>query len=91
VLGKAQVASGSAPLTLYVAFSSPIPITAGTQYAIVVSYPTAPQPGGGQGKGNWSGATGNPYPGGEHLAYSGSSWMYVGSGYDLHFKTYVCQ
>jgi len=80
----------SAPLSLVIDFGAPIYITAGTQYAIVVDYTGSGSPGISQG--NWSGASGDPYPDG--AAYdtndeSFSTWSPVGSDIDLHFQTYV--
>jgi hypothetical protein len=64
---------------------------AGTEYAIVVDYPTAPPEGALQAVANWSGGTGNPYAGGQQLdLFFGSNWsVYNGAGFDLHFQTFV--
>lgn len=85
-----------APLSRLITFRQEIPVVAGQQYAIVVSY-RGSEPGAGQALGFWYGATGDPYPGGRMFAgqcpsYSYTGFWYVSTGwasYDLHFRTYV--
>ncbi len=89
VLGSTTLNSAGSPLSELITFPQPIPVVAGVQYAIVVSYVNAPPPGAGNFQGIWSGATGDVYKGGEMLAFDGNSWIYGGSGYDVHFQTYV--
>jgi hypothetical protein len=90
VLGAVVLESDSAPLSRLITFSQPIAISAGTQYAIVVSYEGAPDPGPLQTQGMWLGATGDLYPLGD-LYFSrdnGSTW-FGDPGFDVHFQTYV--
>jgi hypothetical protein len=91
ILGETTVASGSAPLSLLIHFPQTITIQAGVQYAIVINYEGAPPPAPGQALGAWTGATGDPYPGGGmYFSYrDGISWFQ--SEGDLHFRTYVTE
>jgi hypothetical protein len=75
----------SAPLSYVVSFA-PIYITAGTQYAIVVTYT------GNTTHGTWSGGEGDPYPGGSVFLsdeYTLTQWTPAQAGLDLHFRTFV--
>ena len=67
VLGDAVVVSGAPTLAEPLTFTQVVPMTAGTQYAIVVSYLGAPPVGPGQAEGDWRGTAGatDYYPGGE--------------------------
>lgn len=88
VLGSTALNSNSATLSELIIFQETIYLTAGVQYAIVVNYPGAPQFYGGE----WSGANGNYYGGGQIFAGSGTSpinWWLSYPDYDLHFQTYV--
>lgn len=91
VLGETIINDGSAPPDRFVSFSGSIRQEAGTRYAIVVHYLNAPSAGAGQWLGNWSGSTGDQYPGGE-LFYGpeGETW-YVSSlkDHDVQFQTFV--
>jgi hypothetical protein len=90
ILGETTFSSGQSLLGSLITFATSIPQVAGTQYAIVTDYPTAPQPFGG---GNWNGnGGGNLYAGGEAVseASSGSPWSSSGcDGCDLFFETFV--
>lgn len=89
-LAETTLASGNAPLSLLIRFPQTPTINAGVQYAIVVNFDGAPPPAPGQALGGWTGAAGNPYPGGEnHYSFSdGISWFQFEGG-DLHFRTYM--
>jgi hypothetical protein len=91
ILSDTTLGSSSSMLGSLITFPQLIAQVAGTQYAIVVDYPTAPfVPGGsGQGVGVWSGATGDVYGGGQGLLFSGTSWTSAGFGDDSHFQTFV--
>lgn len=62
-------------------------MVAGVRYGIVVSYDSAPPPGGGMGQGTWAGATGNTYADGEIFLSSldGQTWDINYTDFDLHF------
>ena len=72
-----------------------IPITAGSQYAIEVSYVGAPPHGAGQGQGYWLGAGGSMdyYPGGGLYASNDGDLWFSESGpndyNDQFFQTWV--
>jgi hypothetical protein len=91
ILGDTTLSSSSSLLSSLITFPQLIPQVAGTQYAIVVDYPTAPfvSGGSGQGVGDWVGGTGNPYAGGQDLLFLGTSWHTDNSGFDSHFQTLV--
>ncbi|HMK38011.1 MAG TPA: hypothetical protein VK569_01645, partial [Bacteroidota bacterium] len=44
ILGETTLGTGGAPFSLFIPFTQSIPQVAGTQYAIVLSYPAAPPP-----------------------------------------------
>jgi hypothetical protein len=91
VLGETVLASNASPLSSLVTFPQFIQQTAGTQYAISVSYPSAPFTLGlgGQGIGSWAGDPNNLYAGGQAFALSGSSWFALDPSADLNFQTFV--
>ena len=96
VLGEARAASCCPPLSQIVTFAQPIRVVAGTQYAIVASYPDAPFAGSGRGQGAWLGSSTDGYPGGRSLSYYsippvGPGWIEGGGlgSTDLNFRTYV--
>ena len=91
VLGEITLPTGSAPLSLLIAFPKPVPQVAGVQYAIVVNYADAPPSGAGQGLGHWSGTTRNPYKDGElFFGPDGNIWFASSiNDHDVHFRTYV--
>lgn len=75
----------SAPLSYVISFA-PIYVTAGTQYAIVVTYT------GGPTHGTWTGGEGDPYPGGSVFLgeeYTLTQWTPAQADLDLHFRTFV--
>jgi hypothetical protein len=100
VLASATVAEASVPTTLSfvsVSFAAPAAVSAGTQYAIVASAPSAgatcppPNPSHPQ-EYQWAISKQNPYAGGAALVSidSGASWTAETSGsVDAAFKTYV--
>lgn len=91
VLGETVLDSNGASLSQVITFPTPIAITAGVQYAIVLSYEGAPPAGAGQGQGSWSGGTGDQYAGGQLLAkgiVNPTGWFAYPT-YDVHFVTYV--
>ena len=95
VLGDTLLSSSSVSLSELIWFSQFVPVTAGSQYAIVVSYAGAPPAGYGQGEGDWTGAAGDTdyYPaGGLFASNDGESWIAISSQnyfFDQHFQTYV--
>jgi hypothetical protein len=90
ILGETTLASSTAPLSLLITFPQTIEITAGVQYAIVVSFEGAPPPGPEQVQGVWLGSYSNPYPGGALYLFDGARWFQLGSlEADGHFQTYV--
>jgi hypothetical protein len=91
VLGEVTLGSNASDLSQVIVFPQSVPQVAGTQYAIVVNYPDAPPPGGGQLQGDWLGATGNVYGSGDLVLSSdgGESFFTLGYGDDVHFKTFV--
>ena len=92
VLDEVVLDADNAPLSRLITFPRLIAVTAGTQYAIVVSYDGAPAPGAGQTQGVWVGGTANPYPSGAPFASidNGLTWFDVGTPPgDLVFRTYV--
>src|SRR5262249_10208699 len=87
VLGSTTLDGPGAAIDDLIPFSDAIPMTAGRQYAIVLSSPGEPlDP---NGLATWSGATGDQYPGGEMLTNADGAWIYGGAGYDVRFRTYV--
>lgn len=91
VLGDVTLSSSSSVLSQLIVFPQVIPQVAGVQYTIVVNHLGAPPPGPGQAQGDWVGATGNAYPGGD-LVFSvdGVSWLVESpDNFDLHFKTFI--
>lgn len=91
VLGATVLPSGGAPFTQLIVFPQRIIMTAGNQYAIVLSYEGAPPPGPGQTQGIWAGAAGDGYPLGDAFASQsdGVTWS-ASLGVDLHFRTHLC-
>jgi hypothetical protein len=72
------------PLSRLITFNSPIPVTAGMQYAIQLNYA-------GVISGSWVGARGNVYAGGWELWHAPGAqpyWLVIPDE-DLHFRTYV--
>ena len=94
VLDTAHVTPAQVPVSNFPDLSVvPVPLpgsqsVAGTQYAIVVSDPTAAPFGGSQYL--WGGSSGNPYAGGDALLSfdGGVTWLNE-STLDMGFKTYV--
>lgn len=95
VLGEVTLDTSSPPISRIITLPEPIEICAGIIYAIVVDYPEAPPPGPGMGQGNWTGAVGDLYPGGQlFLSRPGEPTCSFDplSGppaADVHFITYV--
>jgi hypothetical protein len=93
-LAVRYLADPQAPLTRLITFGHAIPVVAGRQYAIVVSY-RGGQTRGINGIGTWGGATGDAYAAGRPLSgkCNGTSrfWSFTSTStpYDLHFRTYV--
>jgi len=89
VLAETALDSQSAPPTRIISFPQAVAIRAGDRYAIVVDYA-----GGAEVKGKclgiWSGATGDPYPGGKPFVSisDGLTWT-TGGEADFHFQTFV--
>ena len=87
VLGAQTVDfSGSLPTTFRsISFSTPVPVTAGVPYALVLSTPGSCE--------IWPGPAGNPYLGGD--AYFDAApnppvtWLHLGQFADLPFQTLV--
>jgi len=90
VLGEINLGtSAPPPWPVPVIFPQEVRQVAGEQYAIVVHYPDAPPAGVGQVQSTWTGATGDPYPGGKMcMSTDGDSWR-VEDDYDLHFQTFI--
>lgn len=91
VLGDVTLGTDNSPLSSLITFPELVPQVAGTQYAIVVDYPTVPSDFG-RPPGHWSGNTGNQYLGGQFLAFvpETQSWFsFDGGADDLHFQTFV--
>ena len=61
VLGETRADSCCPRLTQILTFDQPIPVVAGTKYAIVASYPDAPFDGSGSGQGAWLGSLTDGY------------------------------
>lgn len=95
VLGSTTLLSGSSSLADMIFFSEVIPITTGSQYAIIANYAGAPPHGPGNVQGVWAGASGstNWYPGGElFLSNDEVLWESAsgpGFNFDQHFQTFV--
>jgi hypothetical protein len=91
VLGATVLGSAGAPLAQLIVFPQRITVTAGAQYAIVLSYEGAPPPGPGQTQGIWAGAIGDGYPLGAVLSSQsdGVTWSAV-PDVDLRFRTHLC-
>ena len=91
ILGETTLSTSGTSLSQIISFPQPIAIVARSRYAIVVDYPDAPPPGAGQNQGQWGGAYGNQYSGGEALSNreNGTLWQRTRPGVDLHFQTYV--
>jgi hypothetical protein len=93
-IGIRNLAEPQARLSRLIAFGEEIPVVAGHQYAIQVSYLGA-EPGFGAGQGSWAGGTGNQYLGGRILfgecPFRGGApfWHVEDLSFDLHFRTYV--
>jgi hypothetical protein len=80
VLGSASLSIPGGPVQWFdFVFSSPIPVVAGTHYAIVV-----------MGDADWAGSVGNSYGNGAAYGYE-SSWAALGGApvEDLAFQTFV--
>ena len=91
VLASAIVGPGNVGLGSLASFEQAPAVTAGTQYAIAVSYVGAPPPGAGKGQGFWVGANGGGYAAGSMFSSSDAShWSALSAG-DLFFRTYVAQ
>jgi hypothetical protein len=93
VLASANVPAASIATTgvtaIPVTFSNPATVTLGTQYAIVLAAPGAPDCDFSQGPYQWAVALDNVYLAGSALEReSGSNWQGAGN-YDHAFKTYV--
>ena len=89
ILGDRTLSTSSAALSDLITFPELITLTAGLQYAIVVSYPSAPPPGPFQSQGDWAGTSGDLYTaGGEFASVEGTSW-FATPGADLHFRTFM--
>jgi hypothetical protein len=91
VLGEVSLTENDAPLSRLITFPQTIEVFEGVQYAIAVNYEGAPPPGAFQGLGQWAGATGDAYPRGSLFSSvsDGISWSSPGTGFDVHFRTYV--
>jgi hypothetical protein len=94
VLGEARTQTCCPPLSQVVTLPVPVRVVAGTQYAIVASYPDAPFTGSGSAQGAWLGSNTDAYPGGRALSYYsippvGPGWIESGGNHDLNFRTYV--
>jgi len=96
VLGAVTLSANSPQLAEMIQFPQWIPQTAGTQYAIVVNYPGAPEPPLPSEEGSWQGGTsptfGSLYSGGGNFAsVDGVSWMPESGPVfgDLFFKTFI--
>ena len=87
ILAQTTLNSSSSFLDQLITFRQEVRVTAGTEYAIVVSYEGLPQ---GGLSGGWDGGLDNPYPRGTAVASSdyGVSWFSL-AGLDLEFQTYV--
>jgi hypothetical protein len=75
ILGDTILGSSSTEIPIGIIFPQLIEQVAGTQYAIVLNYPTAPYVlgGVGQGVGSWRGSTGDPYARGQDMSLLGTS------------------
>ena len=87
VLAETTLSTPGATLSQLITFPQNVPIVAGTQYAIVADYPSAPLPS--KFGGSWFGATGNPYAGQAWKSIDGVSWDVLLVGADQHFRAYV--
>jgi hypothetical protein len=92
LLGSTTLGSSSSSLAHMIFFSEVIPITTGSQYAIIANYAGAPPH---DVQGVWAGASGDTdcYPGGE-LFFSNDAVLWesgsgAGFNFDQHFQTYV--
>lgn len=93
ILASMTVAEASVTLSdvsfdwISVPLSAPVAVTAGTQYAIVLTAPAAPPCCDGY---KWAASFQDPYPGGTlaQLSGSGAAWQSIPS-VDFAFKTYV--
>jgi hypothetical protein len=90
VLGDITLGTDNSPLSSLIMFPELVPQVAGTQYAIVVDYPTVPSNFGAP-PGRWAGNTGDQYPGGQLRVFSSQtqSWTIFSADDDLHFQTFV--
>lgn len=92
VWSASTVRAGATALTHPIALTPPTPQIPGRRYAIVVEYPSARPAGPHRSEGDWEGATGNRYAGGEALCSADDThWEPVLVGLDLRFQTYVQQ
>jgi hypothetical protein len=92
-LGQTTVDTCCPDLARLIPFPQTIPVQAGVEYAIVLSYPDGPPAGAGGAQGAWLGFVGDGYPRGRGLLFlPGDGWIESGFGpMDLHFRTYVEQ
>ena len=90
-LAEAVVQSGHSGITDRILFDRAVPQRPGDRFAIVLSYDTAPLPGGGgTGIGTWSGELGNLYPRGVALlSIDGRNWFTELPDADSAFSTLV--
>jgi hypothetical protein len=93
ILGETTLSSGSSSLSSLISFPQLIQQGAGTEYAIVVDYPTAPfiAGNGGQYAGIWGGSADGEYANGQAEYFLNGSWMVDAPGEDVFFQTYVNQ
>jgi len=91
VLSSTTLARGGATLSELIVFPQAIHLLAGEEYAIVVNYERAPEPGPGRAQGSWGGSIGNVYPRGALFAsvLDGISWFSFDERFDAHFQTLV--
>lgn len=88
ILGTTTLAVGqSAPLSLLITFSGVISQFAGTQYAIVLGYPSSPP--GAPANGFWTLQLSNPYPGGQVFYGNDFSNWNPWPTADGYFQTHV--
>jgi hypothetical protein len=86
-VAQASVPTGGVPGWVSVALSPAAPSSAGTQYAIVLSAPTAdPIP---DNSYSWSAKSGDPYPAGQALFSTDGGATWGAQPADFAFKTYV--
>lgn len=87
ILGETTLSSSGVSISDLVTFPTIIPQTAGTSYAIVVDYQTAPGPG--LGKGVWQGSFPGTYSYGQvYMSNDQAAWGTY-NDVNLYFRTYV--